>query len=53
MTCLITESPNSFGPIKKIEKIKTVKLVAFLFLLSVSSVCLGKIPFIPNGVGFY
>ena len=35
MTCLINESPSTLSPMNKTEKITTVRLVAFLFLLSV------------------
>ena len=35
MACLINESSSTFCPINKTEKRTTVKLVAFLFLLSV------------------
>ena len=36
MTCLINKSPSTLCPIHKTEKITTVKLVAFLVLLSVA-----------------
>ena len=43
MTCLINESLSILCPINRTEKIATVKLVAFLFSLSVDLQCTKKV----------